>query len=381
MIKCKQKEVGIMMKKDYLIAVDLILALYIGIKGIEKGSSIILTVSFLLVLISIQILDMIFSKETKGILLILAAVIAFIGNYYILSDILIISLMMVFHYFMEYKKQYKLPFFIFVALSIPAFQQNILVEYLLISSLVGTFQLVFFKFQNRMILLEADRECKREEISKLKELLIKNEEYRKHEEKALRLQERNKLSTEMHDKIGHTVSGAILQLEASKIVLNSNKDEGLKLLQNTIKLLRTGVDEIRGVLRETKPASEELGLSKVKLILEEKIQNTNFKYRVNYSGDLEEITLNQWGIIIDAVRELSTNSLKYSGGNLIRVNLEILNKFIKLQVEDNGVGAEKIIKGIGLKSLEEKVIEVGGKFIVDGSKGFSAVVLLNKDGV
>jgi signal transduction histidine kinase len=62
--------------------------------------------------------------------------------------------------------------------------------------------------------------------------------------------------------------------------------------------------------------------------------------------------------------------------------LVVYNKIIKFEVKDNGYGAgnaakiENMSKGMGLKGIEERSIGIGGKVIIDGSKGFSVITLL-----
>ena len=153
-----------------------------------------------------------------------------------------------------------------------------------------------------------------------------------------RLEERNNISSRLHDKIGHTISGTLLQLEAIKIILDSDKVKGFLMLDTCINNLRNGMEEIRMTLRNIKPAEEELGINRVKKILDEKIKNTSIRGKVLYSGDLEKIDSKLWIIFIQAITELTTNSAKYSKAKLIIVNIEVLNRFIKLEVKYRGKG-------------------------------------------
>jgi signal transduction histidine kinase len=74
--------------------------------------------------------------------------------------------------------------------------------------------------------------------------------------------------------------------------------------------------------------------------------------------------------------EAMTNTLKYAHASDIKINIQVLNKLIKQEIKDNGVGSFNIIKGLGLKGIEERCANMGGKVIIDGSKGFSIIALL-----
>lgn len=191
-----------------------------------------------------------------------------------------------------------------------------------------------------------------------------------------RLEERNNISSRLHDKIGHTISGTLLQLEASKFILDKDKDKGFSMLESCIENLRKGMDEIRMTLRNIKPAEEELGINRIRRILDEKIKGTKINGKVTYAGNLDKISASLWMAFMHIITELTTNSIKYSGGDLIEIKIEILNKFIKLEVKDNGLGCEKVKKGIGLRNIEESISNLKGKMIINNEDGFDVIILI-----
>lgn len=191
-----------------------------------------------------------------------------------------------------------------------------------------------------------------------------------------RLEERNNISSRLHDKIGHTISGTLLQLEASKFILDNDKEKGFSMLESCIENLRKGMDEIRMTLRNIKPAEEELGINRIRKILDEKIKGSKITGKVIYTGDLDKISASLWIAFMHIITELTTNSIKYSNGDLIEIKIEILNKFIKLEVKDNGLGCEKIKKGIGLRNIEESVSNLNGKIIINNENGFDVIILI-----
>ena len=68
--------------------------------------------------------------------------------------------------------------------------------------------------------------------------------------------------------------------------------------------------------------------------------------------------------------------MKYSKATKVTINIVILNKVIKLEVKDDGVGCSTIIKGLGISGMDERVGNEGGKLIVDGSQGFSVISII-----
>lgn len=191
-----------------------------------------------------------------------------------------------------------------------------------------------------------------------------------------RLEERNKISTRLHDKIGHIISGTLLQLEAVKIILDKDKEKSYFMINSCTENLRSGMEEVRMTLRNIKPTEEELGINRIRKILDEKINGTKIKGKVTYIGDLDKITSKVWTIFIQAATELTTNSIKYSNCDLITIKIEIMKKIIKLEVRDDGQGCRNINKGIGLNNIEDKVNNVEGKLIINSEDGFGVIILI-----
>lgn len=191
----------------------------------------------------------------------------------------------------------------------------------------------------------------------------------------IKLEERNTLSKRLHDKVGHTISGSILQLEAVNLIMDKDIKKSKEMISNVIEVLRDGMNDIRITLRESKPCSEEFGLNKIKNILNEKLNNTDINYYIEHRGDLDKIDLIQWSLIEEAVREGSTNTIKYSKGNKITIKIEVFNKLIRCEIKDNGEGCNSVTKGIGLSGIEEEVIKQKGKLIIDSKDGFVLTLL------
>lgn len=236
--------------------------------------------------------------------------------------------------------------------------------------------LVKNKVTSKNILLEQNIDEQRKTIYKLQQKL---KEERGSIEQLLytaKLEERNKISGNLHDKIGHTISGTVLQLEAVKVIFNRDEKKAKESLDIAINNLRLGMNDIRATLKNIKPQQEELGINRMKLILEEKTKNTSYNFKIKYSGILDNVSTLNWILFIEAVKELSTNSIKYSKGDLIEINLDVLNAIIKLEVKDNGVGGKNIKKGMGLSNLEDKVGQRDGKIIINGDNGFSVIILM-----
>jgi signal transduction histidine kinase len=232
----------------------------------------------------------------------------------------------------------------------------------------------------RVSRLESDREKMRDDLQKLNRSLSENKEYMRQSEYTIKLEERNRLSQQIHDDIGHAMAGALIQMEAAKRLLAADPDKSSELLQNAIHISKEGLERIRLTLKDAKPRSEELGIQRLRLLVDELSAKQSVNASLAHDGDLEVITPIQWKIIQENAIESITNSLKYGKATSIHFQIQVLNKFIKAVVSDNGIGASKVVKGLGIVGMEERAASAGGTVIVDGTNGFSVTTLLPSAG-
>lgn len=216
----------------------------------------------------------------------------------------------------------------------------------------------------------------REHNQQLSLSLSENKEYIRQSEYTVKLEERNRMSQEIHDKIGHSMTGALIQMEASKRLMNLNRDKSAELLDNAIAISKEGIESIRLVLKNVKPPMEQLGVNRMKLLLDEFSSAHAIKTTLTYKGNIDIITPMQWKVIQENANEALTNMLKYSGATAVSVDIRVLHTVIKAIVADNGKGALKVVKGLGLLGMEERTASVNGKIIADGSHGFSVTMLI-----
>lgn len=215
----------------------------------------------------------------------------------------------------------------------------------------------------------------KEKNYKLLTMLNDQIEYKKQIIYTSQLQERNNIAQEIHDKLGHSISGSLMQLEAAKLLVDRDSNQSKLIIQNTINVLRGGMENIRFTLKNIKPEVEQLGINKIKLLVDEFKNKGKINAKLYYSNELDKITYIEWKVICDNIQEVFTNIIKYSKAKNVKVNVEVLNTLIKVEIKDDGVGCLRIEKGLGLSGIEERTMNLNGKVIFDGSSGFSVIML------
>ncbi|QAY65291.1 sensor histidine kinase [Paenibacillus protaetiae] len=213
-------------------------------------------------------------------------------------------------------------------------------------------------------------------MQQLSRRLNDNAEFAEASEYLVKLEERNRLAQAIHDGLGHAMTGALIQMEAAKIMLSRDQAAAEGLLNNAIAISKDGIEQIRQTLKETKPQLEQLGFGRLRTAVERFGAKTGLQTTVIQQGDIAVITPLQWKVIYENVMEALTNSAKYAGATAVHIEVSVLNQYIKAVVSDDGEGAAKIVKGLGLIGMEERAAAVNGTVVADGNHGFTVTTLI-----
>lgn len=173
------------------------------------------------------------------------------------------------------------------------------------------------------------------------------------------LEERAQLSQTLHDKLGHNINGSIYQLEASKVVMDKDPEKARGMIQAVIDQLRTGMDEIRAILRKERPDKKQMALLQLYELCED-CNKKGVEAELTNEGDLTKITSDIWEVILDNAFEAVTNSMKYSKCKNINIKITVLNKMVKCIISDDGIGCDKIEDGMGISGMRQRTRTAGG---------------------
>lgn len=186
------------------------------------------------------------------------------------------------------------------------------------------------------------------------------------------IKERNRIAREIHDNIGHTMTGILMQLQVVNKFYGKDNKKAKEAIQKSISSLSQSLTIIRDTVHNIKP-KENLGVEYIHSI----IDNYNFcPVKFRYRGDFNTIPVRHMEIISANIKEALTNTAKYSEATSIDIEININEKFIRLYIKDNGKGCININEGLGLSSMRERIKNIGGNISISGDKGFMIVSII-----
>lgn len=168
--------------------------------------------------------------------------------------------------------------------------------------------------------------------------------------------ERTRLARDLHDRLSGNLS-------AVKIGLNDNNES----LQSVHDKLDICIEEIRRVAHNLMPASLQFGLKTALGDFAAQFSNVHF----HFFGEEHHIEGRKAFVLYCCAVELVNNSLRHSGAKQINLQLVQSEKHVTLTVQDDGSGFDEksVTKGIGLKSIYDRVTSCNGKIDISTSSG------------
>ncbi|MDO5132080.1 MAG: sensor histidine kinase [Eubacteriales bacterium] len=199
----------------------------------------------------------------------------------------------------------------------------------------------------------------------------KLEEYSRTVEVMSRTIERNRLAREIHDTLGHTLTGLISCIDASIALIDDSTEEVKKILARARDVARQGMVDVRRSVNALRPdALESLPLEEaVRRIMRDSTETGGvlFETEINLAGlrfdDDEEVT------IYRIIQESITNAVTHGHARRIYVGLKKTCGAVEIHICDDGEGCRDLQKGFGLVHMQERAAFLGGTVEFDGQKG------------
>jgi signal transduction histidine kinase len=247
---------------------------------------------------------------------------------------------------------------------------------------VGT-AVVFVAVFAQMRLNEQQAREKAEQLMvELEKVNVQLATYATQSEELAMTQERNRLAREIHDNLGHTLTTVNVQIEAAKVIMDSEPDRALDAMNKAQELTQKGLNRVResvAALRESPVSNRSLNEAIASLV--EEAQSSGIVTEFKMIGEPQTLEHKVALALYRAAQEGLTNVHRHARASRVDVLLEFQPSEVRLEVKDNGVGAVETTGGFGLLGIRERMQLLGGRLETSSGigKGFclTASVLLS----
>ncbi|HYU78233.1 MAG TPA: ATP-binding protein [Vicinamibacterales bacterium] len=186
-------------------------------------------------------------------------------------------------------------------------------------------------------------------------------------------EERRKLSRELHDHVGQMLTA--LRMELGRIDrLGGSRDARVAA---PVVECRQLVDEMVRLVRDLalglRPSMlDDMGLQPT---LEWQARDFSRRYGVpvdlHVEGNLDTLSEPHRTCVYRVVQEALTNCIRHARASRVVINVHASSDALTLSVIDDGVGVAPTARhaGLGLRGIEERVRELGGRAVIESALG------------
>ena len=204
------------------------------------------------------------------------------------------------------------------------------------------------------------------------------ENYAAVSEKIAEDKERKRLAREIHDTLGHALTGIAAGVDACIAMIDINPEATKKQLMVISKVVRQGIVDVRNSLNKLRPgALEQHGFKgAIENMIEEFTRGSDLTFSLDYRLDKVDFENTKEDILFRVIQESVTNAVRHGDATHIDISLYIEDNSLYLKIQDNGQGCEEIHYGFGLKQMKERLGMINGKVAYDGHHGFLTIVTI-----
>lgn len=179
-------------------------------------------------------------------------------------------------------------------------------------------------------------------------------------------EERLRISRELHDILGHQLTGLVLELEIASHQAQGPEREHVLRARGLAKGLLGDVRTAVGTERER---SFDLEAALTSVVDEVPRPQIHLEIDSDISVADDHATA-----LVRAVQEITTNAIRHSRADNLWFRLTVNDQHVRLHARDDGIGADDVAFGNGLRGLTERVIALNGRVEFDGTEGFAVLV-------
>jgi two-component system, NarL family, sensor histidine kinase UhpB len=189
--------------------------------------------------------------------------------------------------------------------------------------------------------------------------------------------ERSRIARELHDDVGQTLTGVMLQVEGLSAKIPGHLREQLDELRETA---RSGTEDVRRIARQLRPeALEDLGLQSALAALATAFGD---QAGITVQRELEpslQLSEEQELVVYRVAQEALTNVARHAGATRVDLRLDHSVEHAMLTVRDDGRGIHPgaLPSSRGIRGMRERAMLIGAQIEVTSKPGRGTVIKLS----
>lgn len=199
-------------------------------------------------------------------------------------------------------------------------------------------------------------------VSKLTETNLGYQGYAQEIRYASIADERRRISREIHDTVGCSLTNIRVMLEAASLKMKLSPGKSLELIEQSMHEAAGCLEQTRAAMRRLRnrgsPAAR--GLPAIQRLVNAFSETTGIRVKTEYGNVPAEWPEETERAVYRLVQEGMTNAFRHGMATEIMIYFQQDGDALRLTVRDNGDGSAEIKEGLGITGMRERVKSLGG---------------------
>ncbi|RNF82536.1 sensor histidine kinase [Lysobacter psychrotolerans] len=174
-----------------------------------------------------------------------------------------------------------------------------------------------------------------------------------------RINERTRISRELHDLLGHHLTALSLNLEVAGHLSEGRVKEHVQQAHTLARLLLTDVREAVSQLRDDGAIDLSLALRP----LAENVPSLDIHMEIEAPLTLDDPE--RAHVLLRCTQEIITNAVRHAGARNLWITARREGRMIAMDARDDGRGADTVASGNGLRGMRERLAQHGGDLQIE----------------
>lgn len=204
-------------------------------------------------------------------------------------------------------------------------------------------------------------------------------------ESAAQTEERNRISRQLHDDIGHRLIRVKMMMEAALHIVPHDSVRGMEMLHQIRDQLEESMEQMRTAVKRMNPTRRIADDYSLDRLLEETSRETGIETKLTLQGMPYPLYPSHQVVLYKNAREAITNAIRHGKANRIDISFHYGEQEVQMDVSNDGTVQDPAarstvtapdLQGIGISGMLERTKVLGGTLTVQKSLPFTVTTRL-----
>lgn len=205
-------------------------------------------------------------------------------------------------------------------------------------------------------------------------------------ESAAQTEERNRISRQLHDDIGHRLIRVKMMMEAALHIVPHDSVRGMEMLHQIRDQLEESMEQMRTAVKRMNPTRRIADDYSLDRLLEETSRETGIETKLTLQGMPYPLYPSHQVVLYKNAREAITNAIRHGKAKRVEISLLYGEQEVQMGVSNDGTVQESTacppdptapdLQGIGISGMLERTKVLGGTLTVQKSIPFTVTTRL-----